>query len=90
MDPFEFSWDERDEHVPIEYSGDACQVSEGCEVGLVWKGERITARVLQCTVGEPNVGEVTGFPDYDIDRVGELAIGATIRFWDRHVFSCAA
>jgi hypothetical protein len=90
MEPFDINWTERDESMPIEYSGNACQVSEGCEVGLVWKGERITVRVLHATVGEPNVGKVTGFPDYDADRVGELAIGAMIRFWDRHVFSCAA
>ncbi len=90
MDTFDVNWDERQESAPIEYEGNAREVCEGCEVRLEWNGERITARVLQCTPGEPSVGEVTGFPDSGTDQFGELTIGSTIQFWDRHVFSCAA
>jgi hypothetical protein len=90
MDAYDISWEERPEHQPIVYERDTVQVREGCEVSLNHNGTTITARVLQCGLGEPNVGEVTGFLNHDTEQVGDLTLGTTILFWDRHVFSCAA
>jgi hypothetical protein len=90
MEIYDVNWDERPEYEPIEYEGDTCEVCEGCEVSLWHEGEEITARVLQCAPGEPCVGEVIDFPGNEADQVGELTLGCTVHFWDRHVFACAA
>ncbi|MHC4081942.1 MAG: hypothetical protein ACYS15_06845 [Planctomycetota bacterium] len=90
MDAYHVNWDERPEHQPIEYEGDTVEVREGCEVSLGHNGKTVFARVVRCGLGEPNIAEVTGFLGHDADGIGELTIGCTILFWDRHVFSCAA
>ncbi|MHC4128959.1 MAG: hypothetical protein ACYSWT_12325 [Planctomycetota bacterium] len=90
MDTYDINWDVRPEYEPIEYEGNTCEVCVGCEVSLWHHGEEIIVRVVQCTPGQPTVGEVIDFPAHDVDHVGELTIGSTVSFWDRHVFACAA
>ena len=90
MDAHHVNWVERPEHRPIDYQHNTVEVCEGCEVSLQHRGKTVTAKVVQCRVGEPNIAEVTGFVGHDADQFGELTIGCTILFWDRHVFSCAA
>jgi hypothetical protein len=90
MDVYEVNWDERPESQPIEYEGETCEVCEGCEVVLQRGGIDIMAKVVKCRVGEPNIAEVTRLMGSGIEGLGELKVGATVYFWDRHVFSCAA
>ena len=44
----------------------------------------ITVRVVECTNGQPWVGEITD------SQIENLKIGTTIQFEDCHVFRCAA
>ena len=90
MDTYQVELDERPESQPIEYEGETCEVCPGCEVVLQRAGIDIMARVIECRLREPNVGEVTRILGNGQDRLGEIAVGSTIYFWDRHVFSCAA
>ena len=90
MDAYDVNWNERPEDQPIDYQHNTVEVCEGCEVSLQHRGKTVTAKVVQCRVGEPNIAEVTGFVGHDADQFGALTIGCTILFWDRHVFSCAA
>ena len=85
----EITLDERNHDNPIEYDGGKNEVSAGCVVDLEHNGVRITARVTKAD-GQTWTGEVTGFPNEDAEEHGNLKVGATIEFEDRHVFRCAA
>ncbi len=75
---------ERDNNTAIEYDGDANEICEGCSINLEHEGTTITARVIECTDGEPWTAEITD------SKVKKLQVGSTIQFEDCHVFRCAA
>lgn len=75
---------QRDKKQDIEYDGDANGICEGCLVNLEHEGATITARVIECTDGQPWVGEITDSQD------NNLQVGETIQFEDKNVFRCAA
>ncbi|MHC4414689.1 MAG: hypothetical protein ACYS0G_05340 [Planctomycetota bacterium] len=90
METQEIIFDERTESQPIDFCGGATEVYEGCQVDLERDGVRITAKVVSYNPGEPWYGEVTDFPDSDVDEIDGLRIGSPIRFEERHIFGCAA
>ena len=85
----QINWNERTDDQSIVFDGTNNEVCEGCIVNLDWDGIAITVKVTDCT-NDPWTGEVTGFPDSDVTEHGELKIGTTIKFEDRHIFRCAA
>ncbi len=85
----EITFDERNQGQAIAYSGNASEVSDGCQVDLEHNGMKITAKVVK-TDGQPWVGEVTALPETDAAKLGGLQIGATIHFQEQNIFSCAA
>ncbi len=78
------NFNERDDNTAIEYDGDTNEVCEGCSVNLDHEGTIITARVIECTDGQPWVGEITD------STIENLQIGSTIKFENCHVIRCAA
>ncbi len=82
------NWDERNQDQPIEFAG-GNEVCEGCLVDLEQNGTRITA-LVKANAGDNWTAEVTAFPGTDADTIGDIKVGATIEFEDRHVFRCAA
>ncbi len=78
------NFNERDNNTAIEYDGDTNEICEGCSVNLEHDGTMITVRVVECTNGQPWVGEITD------SQIENLKIGTTIQFEDCHVFRCAA
>ena len=85
----EITFDERNKGQAIAYSGNASEVSDGCQVDLERNGMKITAKVVK-TDGQPWVGEVTVLPETDSAKLGGLQIGSTIHFQEQNIFSCAA
>jgi hypothetical protein len=81
METHNVSWEERPEHQPIAYDGDTIEVRKGCLVSLGHSGKTVTAKVVHCGLGEPNIAEVTGFVGHDAHQLGELTIGCKILFW---------
>ncbi len=89
MSTQEITFDVRNEQQPIDFDGSADEVCEGCLVDLEHQGATITAKVLEGAA--PNwMGEVTEFPAGDQKKLGNLKVGAKIKFEDRHIFRCAA
>ena len=90
METQEFNFDERQQGQPIEFAGSTSDVTEGCEIQLEVNGVQICAKVVASNAGQTFKGEVTGFPDSDLNELGDLRIGSPIRFQDNNVFRCAA
>ncbi len=84
----QISWNVRKEDQAIEFDS-VEEVSEGCIVDLDYNGVTITAKITNCNE-TPWTGEITGFPDNNTTEHGELKIGTTVQFEDRHVIRCAA
>ena len=59
----EITFDERNKGQAIAYSGNASEVSDGCQVDLEHNGMKITAKVVK-TNGQPWVGEVDHASDH--------------------------
>ncbi len=78
------NFNERDNDTAIEYDGDTKQIAEGCTVNLDHEGTTITARVIDCTDGQPWVAKITE------SQIESLQIGSTVQFEDCHVIRCAA
>ena len=86
----EITFDERKQGQAIAYSGNASEVSDGCQVDLEHNGMKITAKVVKTLDGQPWVGKVTALLQADAAKPGDLQIGSTIHFQERNIFSCAA
>ena len=78
------NFNERDNNTAIEYDGETNEVCEGCSVNLDHDGTMITARVTECSDGQPWAGEITD------STIESLKVGTTIQFEDCHVIRCAA
>ncbi len=85
-----WSWDEREDEQPIEFDGDAEEICRGCTVELEYDGTRVAVEV-QNNKGNTWTGRITGFPtNEDETNIGNLKVGNTITFEERHIFRCAA
>ena len=85
-----WNFNERSQNQDIEFEGGANKVCEGCTVVLDHEGTNIMVQV-QSTEGQTWCGKITSFPDNsDETMIGEMKIGGTIKFEDRHVIRCAA
>ena len=85
-----WNFDERNQDQSIEYAGSAKAICQGCKVDLEQDGVRITVQV-ENNEGSAWTGQITAFPNNTDDtEIGELKIGNTINFEERHIFRCAA
>ncbi len=85
-----WTWDEREDEQPIEFDGDTDEISRGCTVELEHDGVRVAVEV-QNNKGNTWTGKITGFPtNEDETHIGNLKVGTTITFEERHIFRCAA
>ena len=85
-----WNWDERNQAKPIDFEGGVDEIRQGSTVVLEHNGVHINVQVGN-NEGTTWTGVISGFPNTaDQTEIGELEIGNTIKFEERHIFRCAA